>query len=104
LIFGVAFMATAAISQAAKAYFGSQQVHVNYDTSLQSMLGFDYTHTGTLQLTLNPMATLTVSVHRNTMCLCFEYPCNARCEWRNALPDKGSECRLAGVRRAISKP
>lgn len=50
----VALAGAPAISQAATAYSQTQPVHVNYNTSIQSLFGFDYPWTGTLQLTINP--------------------------------------------------
>ena len=54
LLFAVALAGAPTVSQAATAYSATQPVHVNYDTSMQSLFGFDYPWTGTLQLTINP--------------------------------------------------
>jgi len=53
LVFALALGTAPAVSQAASAYDSSQTLHANYNTSIESLFGFDYPWTGTLQLTYN---------------------------------------------------
>jgi hypothetical protein len=55
----LAIVGTPAISSAATAYAPNKPVHVNYDTSIQNLYGFDYPWSGTLQLTFNPDGIIT---------------------------------------------
>jgi hypothetical protein len=50
----LALCAAPAASYAASAYSSNQAVHADFNTSIQSIYGFDYPWTGTLQLTINP--------------------------------------------------
>lgn len=53
LVLALALCGAPAISSAATGV-STQPVHVNYQTSITSLVGFSYPYTGRLELTLNP--------------------------------------------------